>query len=503
MADVKLFLSCVSDEFGAYREVLRHALTRPNVEIKIQEDFKALGGDTLDMLDDYIEHCDAVVHFVGDMAGSAPAPTSVDDFLSGGPNSRRGSRRRAWRARRSATLTYTQWEAWLAIGFNQTAQKHLSSSRRPTAWSAARPSSRPTLRGLAGRASAAACGRSIVYPGTPFTNADNLVAQVLASAVLDALMSRGTPPRQQPRNLPLPRSAACSPAARKRSKTCARRCSARRAARSRCTGLAASARRGSRSNMRWAREADYSALMFVSASDEAALNAGLAALAGAGILDLPEKEARDDATKIAAALRWLEANPTWLMILDNVDDEAGRRRREPTSAAAEGRACHRHGAGVEFPCRYPKLELDALDEDAATQFLLDRTADDRSQAQDDAALARTLARELGGLALGLEQAGAHIATERIGFARYLALWNEVARRRSRWSDPVVTGSEKTLATTWTTSVARLTPESRRLLDRLAFLAPDPIPDSLLDVAVPGEAADATQLRRAPASTPIR
>ena len=30
-ADVKLFLSCVSDEFGIYREALRHALTRPNV----------------------------------------------------------------------------------------------------------------------------------------------------------------------------------------------------------------------------------------------------------------------------------------------------------------------------------------------------------------------------------------------------------------------------------------------------------------------------------------
>ena len=44
---VKLFLSCVSDEFGGYRDVLRRALTRPNVEVKIQEDFKALGGDTL------------------------------------------------------------------------------------------------------------------------------------------------------------------------------------------------------------------------------------------------------------------------------------------------------------------------------------------------------------------------------------------------------------------------------------------------------------------------
>ena len=66
----------------------------------------------------------------------------------------------------------------------------------------------------------------------------------------------------------------------------------------------------------------YSALLFVSASDGAALNAGLAGLTDFEILHLPEKEARDDATKITAVLRWLESNPTWLTILDNVDDRA-------------------------------------------------------------------------------------------------------------------------------------------------------------------------------------
>ena len=144
---------------------------------------------------------------------------------------------------------------------------------------------------------------------------------------------------------------------------------------------------------------------------------------------------------------------------------------------------------ANFPASLRKLELDALDEDAATNFLLERTADDRERAKDDEAQARTLAGELGGLALGLEQAGAQIATDRIGFARYLKLWNERRDDALAWSDPTLTGSEKTLATTWATSVARLSPESRRLLDRLAMLAPDPIPDSLLDVAVPGEAAD--------------
>ena len=45
-----------------------------------------------------------------------------------------------------------------------------------------------------------------------------------------------------------------------------------------------------------------------------------------------------------------------------------------------------------------------------------------------------------------------------------------------------------LAATWATSVDRLTPDARRLLERLAFLAPEPVPDSLLDVAAPGDPA---------------
>ena len=52
-------LSCASGEFGVYRDALRRALTRPNVEVKIQEDFKALGGDTLRMLEEYIARCEA------------------------------------------------------------------------------------------------------------------------------------------------------------------------------------------------------------------------------------------------------------------------------------------------------------------------------------------------------------------------------------------------------------------------------------------------------------
>ena len=93
----KIFLSTVSDEFRAYRDQLRVDLTRPNVEVKVQEDFKDLGGDTLDKLDAYIEHCDAVVHLVGDMTGSDPGEHALGAFARNIPIWRTDCRRSARR----------------------------------------------------------------------------------------------------------------------------------------------------------------------------------------------------------------------------------------------------------------------------------------------------------------------------------------------------------------------------------------------------------------------
>jgi hypothetical protein len=58
----RIFLSAVPDEFRDYRDILRRDLTRHNVEVKVQEDFKDLGTLRLDKLDEYIANSDAVVH---------------------------------------------------------------------------------------------------------------------------------------------------------------------------------------------------------------------------------------------------------------------------------------------------------------------------------------------------------------------------------------------------------------------------------------------------------
>jgi hypothetical protein len=74
---ISVFLSTVTDEFGAYRVKLEGDLTRHNVAVKVQERFKDLGGDTLDKLDAYVAHCDAVVHLVGEMSGAAVTSRAV------------------------------------------------------------------------------------------------------------------------------------------------------------------------------------------------------------------------------------------------------------------------------------------------------------------------------------------------------------------------------------------------------------------------------------------
>ena len=178
-------------------------------------------------------------------------------------------------------------------------------------------------------------------------------------------------------------------------------------------------------------ESEHSALLFLRADTPATLETSLAALAGPDILDLPEKDAREDATKIAAALGWLAAHPGWLMIVDNVDDPAAVAAVDKLLARLSGGKVIVTGRAGNFPASLRKLELGVLDKPASVAFLLERTDADRAQSPDDAKLAQELAGELDGLALGLEQAGAYIATERIGFARYLEALARQARDRAR------------------------------------------------------------------------
>jgi len=113
---LQIFLSCVSAEFRSYREQLRHNLSQPNLVVQIQEDFIAGGVPTLDKLDTYVKSCDVVVHLVGDGLGALAKPRSLQYLNETYPDlGERFPVLTDFLDSNRPSLSYTQWEAWLAL----------------------------------------------------------------------------------------------------------------------------------------------------------------------------------------------------------------------------------------------------------------------------------------------------------------------------------------------------------------------------------------------------
>jgi tetratricopeptide (TPR) repeat protein len=226
--------------------------------------------------------------------------------------------------------------------------------------------------------------------------------------------------------------------------------------------------------------ADYTALLFASAETPADLRRNLADLVGPSVLDLKElREVREEEVRFAGVLNWLQNNPGWLLILDNVDSEKSAEEVErllprlQTGHLLITSRLKEWGAGVE------PLELDVLDPTASSEFLLERTAGRRRPTPNDDGDARSLAEALDGLALALEQAGAYVSHVRCSLADYLARWRKQDEQVLQWTDWRQMKYPKSVATTWETTREQLSESARTLLEMLAFLAPDPIPEWLL------------------------
>ena len=112
----KLFLSAVSSEFVSYRELLSGDLKRPNLDVAVQEDFIVTGGSTLEKLDDYIRHCDGIVHLIGKASGAVPEEPAVAALLARYPEFGQRLPPLAELLRQPQPgFSYTQWEAYLAL----------------------------------------------------------------------------------------------------------------------------------------------------------------------------------------------------------------------------------------------------------------------------------------------------------------------------------------------------------------------------------------------------
>lgn len=228
---------------------------------------------------------------------------------------------------------------------------------------------------------------------------------------------------------------------------------------------------------------EYQFVLWTLADTHESLVSGYVAIAR--LLNLPEKDQRDQSITVEAVLRWLTTHTGWLLILDNADDLAlvyellppdlGGHLLLTTRAQATGTRAHR-------------IEVDIMPQEVGALFLLRRAKllalnilpEDANAT--DVAIAREITNELGGLPLALDQAGAYIEEAQCSLADYQSLYHTQRAKMLKERGNFVGYYPESVTTTWSlsfTKIKRQSPAAADLLRFSAFLAPDAIPEELL------------------------
>jgi hypothetical protein len=159
----------------------------------------------------------------------------------------------------------------------------------------------------------------------------------------------------------------------------------------------------------------------------------------------------------------------WLLIFDNAADMASVAEFQPPAGSGQvlitSQNQHWPGQVLDVPVLHPE---------AAAGFLISRSGD-----QDPLAAAE-LARELDGLPLALEQAGAYVRARSGRLTSYLAAFQQRRLAMLERSEPTLYG--KTVATTWSLAFEQLEksdPSAVGLLRLLACCAPEAVPLDVL------------------------
>jgi tetratricopeptide (TPR) repeat protein len=252
---------------------------------------------------------------------------------------------------------------------------------------------------------------------------------------------------------------------------------------------------------------DYQAVLWASAASRETLISDFVSLAA--VLQLPERDVADQGLVVAAVKRWLASNRDWLLILDNADDLEMAAEFLPLESSGHILLTTR----AQFTGAIANsLEVEKMEQPEGALLLLRRakklapSAPLEQATATDRSLAEAVVRELDGLPLALDQAGAYIEETNCGLSGYLNLYRtrrkDLLQRRSK----LRTDHPEPVGTTWSLSfqkVEQANPAAADLLRLCAFLDPDAIPEDILTegAAKAGPllhpvAADAFQLNEA-------
>ena len=413
---LKVFISTASSQFKVCRDALASDLRAIGCEVKVQEDFQQ-GPDTLiGQIEAYVDQCDRVIALVGDAYGCEAAKAAVPAT--------------------EPPRSYTQWEYYFALG-ERLNGKQAEQKDRYVYFASQDYLNQYRVEETA-EFTEYQCrfGQMIKDSGTHWGEFGS-IDQLCRSVLRDGWQMNERP--FKPCNLPYDslgnifkgRDRFIETLHEHLQQTPGR--GAALVAKQAIHGLGGVGKTRLAVEYAWRFKMEYCALLFIGADSGEALHRNLAALCGPKLLNLSERAETKEEIRVAAALRWFAEHSGWLLILDNVDTTAA-------AEAVEGLFNQLQEGHVLVTSRLSDwaggidaLELDVLDEPNAVAFILERTQQRRMQQGTDASDALALAKELGGLILALEQAGAFIAQKHLSIAGYLQRWRERETKvRSIW-----------------------------------------------------------------------
>jgi NB-ARC domain len=446
-----LFLSCVSDEFKSYRETLRRDLDRPDVTVKVQEDFVAFGIETLSKLDAYIRQCEAVIHIVGDMTGATAAQSAVNVLLRTHPDiADRMPPLKALLADPFAGLSYTQWEAWLALYHDKPL---LIACPMPNAPRDPDFVSQPAQR-AAQRAHLARLAAVHRHPEITFENADRLAVDVLRSPLGGSTVVA----RARLCELPLRNpnfsgreewlDTVCHTLGHDKPVVVAQA----------IVGLGGIGKTQLALEFAHRHADDYEIVWWIRAESVALRNEDLLALHKR--MGLPDREGDTILDRLSTLRRALEATSHWLLVFDNVEETQILQDILPRLGGGHllitSRLREWHAVALEVP-------LPVWSSVESRRYLAQRTG-----LPDDPDL-QGIADFLGFLPLALEQAAAYMVQAGVGAAKYFSLLQRAGL------EPLDVQGASAIATIWDVSIRAVRTRSQEalaLLQLLAFMPPD-------------------------------
>ncbi len=205
----------------------------------------------------------------------------------------------------------------------------------------------------------------------------------------------------------------------------------------------------------------------------------------AGLLKLPERDEKDQRIVVAAVRNWFATHDGWLAIFDNADDLALVEDYLPPGGKGHLLITTRAQAPGDLA---NGLEVEKMDAQEGMLLLLRRArvlAPDAPLEQAspaDREAAEAVMRELDGLPLALDQAGAYIEETQCSVASYLEQYRKRQTHFLQRRGGIGKQRHEPVARTWDMSfqkVEELDPIAAELLRFCAFLAPDAIPEQLI------------------------